>query len=558
MTRLTGWIPLAALAVAGWVAIVAPTPPAVVPANAPAGEFSAERAFVHVRAIAQFPRPNGSTADDAARAYILGQLETLGLKGETQTVTNTRGRALMLHNVMARIPGTASGTAGAKAIALVCHHDSVWDGPGASDDGSGVATVLETARAIKAMPPVKNDVVLLFTDAEEIGMVGAQAFVDGHPWAGQIGLVLNFEARGVSGPVLMFETSEQNGFLVRQFARSVPRPVANSIMYEVYRRMPNNGDMTIFKEAGLQGFNFAFIGSPQHYHKPTDDPTHMDLRSLQHHGSYALSLVRQFGDLDLSAMREPDAVYFDLFSRVLVHYPYTWAVPLAILNAVLWLGLTLGCRKRGKVSFKKLPVGAFAPLLTMVVVVAVLWFGFPSVARPFGARPDSRNLFLAWPYWLGAVGLTITLHGLVLGWCCRRVGPENLMLGALCLWSVLAEITAWWMPGASYLMLWPAVFCLLGVAATLMIPAFRTDSWRKEMVLGIASVPAVILLMPLVYSCYVGLGAPSTAVPMALLVLLLGAISGPLDAAVKAWRWTPASLGVLLVLISVSCARMAS
>jgi len=66
-------------------------------------------------------------------------------------------------------------------------------------------------------------------------------------------------------------------------------------MYEVYRRMPNDTDFTIFKEARLPGLNFAFIGDPQHYHAPSDDVAHLDSRCLQHVGSYALSLARHFG-----------------------------------------------------------------------------------------------------------------------------------------------------------------------------------------------------------------------------------------------------------------------
>lgn len=49
----------------------------------------------------------------------------------------------------------------------------------------------------------KNDIVILISDAEELGLLGAGAFVEHHPWAKDIGLVLNFEARGSGGPSYM-------------------------------------------------------------------------------------------------------------------------------------------------------------------------------------------------------------------------------------------------------------------------------------------------------------------------------------------------------------------
>jgi hypothetical protein len=121
-----------------------------------------------------------------------------------------------------------------------------------------VAVLLETLRALRSSPPLRNDLIFLFTDGEEPGLLGAKAFVDAHPAAAA--LVLNFEARGTSGPAFMFETSEGNGWIVRQFAEAAPYPQANSLSYKAYRNMPNDTDLTIFKKAGIAGLNFAFIG----------------------------------------------------------------------------------------------------------------------------------------------------------------------------------------------------------------------------------------------------------------------------------------------------------
>ena len=100
------------------------------------------------------------------------------------------------------------GPSGKKALMLCAHYDSVPTGPGASDNAAGVAVVLETLRALKAGPPLERDVIALFPDGEENGFHGSRLFVDEHPWAKDVSVVLNFDARGNSGPSIMFETSD--------------------------------------------------------------------------------------------------------------------------------------------------------------------------------------------------------------------------------------------------------------------------------------------------------------------------------------------------------------
>ena len=176
-------------------------PPNSVSASAPLDEFSAERAFRHVEALAREPRPVGTAAHAQARNYIVRELQTLGLNPQIQKTTVVDPKSAIdpkmiiagtVQNVVARI----AGIGGSKAILLVSHYDSVATGPGASDDASGVATLLETARSLKAGPPLKNDVIFLFTDGEEVGLLGAQAFVEAHPWVKGIGLALNFDTGG--------------------------------------------------------------------------------------------------------------------------------------------------------------------------------------------------------------------------------------------------------------------------------------------------------------------------------------------------------------------------
>src|SRR6266849_6361259 len=191
-----------------WLGVASVEPPPVVPEIAPATEFSAARAMRHLRVIAAKPHPVGSLENQKVREYLVEQLSRLGLDTQVQEATGFAAGgsiAATVRNIVARKKGATPRP----ALALVAHYDSVPAGPGAGDDGAGVAALLETARALHADPaPMHNDLLFLFTDGEEAGLLGAQAFIAENPSAKEVGLVLNFEGRGDSGPSLMFETSE--------------------------------------------------------------------------------------------------------------------------------------------------------------------------------------------------------------------------------------------------------------------------------------------------------------------------------------------------------------
>ena len=188
----------------------------------------------------------------------------------------------MARNVMAPLPTTNPDL---PALILACHYDSVPAGPGAGDDGAAVAALLEVARALMLKGPLARPVILLFTDGEELGLYGAQAFCENNPLADspqKVGLVLNFEARGSSGPSLMFETSKNNRWLIEQASAGLDRPMSSSAYVEIYRLMPNGSDLTVFMENEMPGMNFAFLRNPKHYHTPFDNLKNLDHQSLQH------------------------------------------------------------------------------------------------------------------------------------------------------------------------------------------------------------------------------------------------------------------------------------
>jgi hypothetical protein len=539
-------------------------PPAPVPSGAPDTEFSAERAFRHVQAVARVPHPVGSEAHRVAREYLLAELRAIGLAPEVQesVALAPNGSAAWLGNVVARLPGTRPGSA---AVLLATHYDSVPHAPGAGDAAAGVAALLETARALKAGAPPASDVIFLFSDGEEIGLLGARAFVREHPWLADVGVILNFEARGHAGPAYMFETGPGNGRLVEALGEAAPHPVASSLMFEVYRRMPNDTDFTVFKQAGVPGLNFAFIGGPTHYHMPLDTPENLDLGSLQHHGSYALALARHLGEQDLRRPPEDDRVYFDLFGRVLVHHPQAWVWPLAILAGLGYLGVVVLAWRRGRLSWIGLGAGALAPALAMALTVGAVWLVWQGIVAIHPAYRSQSFVYEAAWYWLGFLALTCAVvaawHGYVVEPVLGRlfgIPPErrmtSLALGALLWWLALLVAVAGLAPGASYLFLWPLLAGLAWLGMACVRPPERPVAGAVG--LALAAVPALVLLLPVIQGLYVARPIQEIAVAMVLMVLVLGALTPQLDFIARGARWLVPGVGLATAVIVLGTAAL--
>ncbi len=332
-------------------------PPAPRGTDTPPDQFSATRARdVLARVLGDgAPHPTGTAANAAVRARLQAELTALGLRPQVEERFVCGGsRCGTVFNLMARVPGATSGE---PAVLLACHYDSVWAGAGAADDGVGVATALEAARALLAGPRPRRDVWLLIDDGEEQALLGAEAFVREPERVKQTAAVVNVEARGTTGPSLLFEMSTGNARLVAAAARALPRPATNSIYYTIYQRLPNDTDLTVFKRAGMAGVNFAFVGGPLRYHTPRDDLAHLDLGSLQHHGDHALAMVRALADEGGPWKAPGDAVFFDVLTLFIVRWPEPWTVPLAVLGALLVIASVL-LRRRGERNADGQPVGS--------------------------------------------------------------------------------------------------------------------------------------------------------------------------------------------------------
>ncbi len=528
-------------------------PPSAVPANAPATVFSSARAMAHLREIAQRPHPTGSAENVRVREYLVAQLAALGLQPEVQRATSVAHAemittAAVVHNIIARIDGTAS----IGAILLVAHYDSVPTSPGASDDGSGVVAILEAVRALLAGPRLQNDVIVLFTDGEELGLLGARAFAADHPWMGDVALVLNLEARGASGPVVLFETSDANAGLIGEYSEAAPHPVTSSLLPSLYRMLPNDTDLTVFLRQDVPGLNFAYADDWTRYHTGRDSLADIDERSVQHHGMNLLALVQQFGNHDLRETGEADAIFFSVLSQWIIHYPQSWAMPVAVLATLSFLGLLLFGRARRRLTFAGVALGGVATVACAAVLGGLAYLGVQALNV---LEANELSVFMGGTYnvhWyeLGFLLLFLGVGGWLTTAVARRVQPLNLSTGALLVWLILAVACAILLPGASYLFAWPALAGLVALAVRLAIPH---EALTRLSVLLPASV-GIGVATPALYLVLVMAGINGVVLLAVMIALFLGVVLPQFTQEDKphAWTWqmaaVPMGTGVALLL----------
>ena len=472
---------------------VAERPPS--PASAPETEFSAERAWGHLERIAgEEPTPIGSAGGDEVRDYLVDELTALGLDVKVQEGVGVRtfgadtiaGR---LENVVATIPGDDSPG----RVFLTAHYDTTFGTPGASDDKAAVAAILETAHALKSGEKLRNDVVLLLTDGEEPGLLGAAAFVEQHPYGDDGGVVLNWEATGNAGPSVLFETSRGNAALIEEFAASAPYPVGEAAMAELYGLSSQNTDFTVLKEEGFVGLNFAFIDGGAYYHNPRDTVENFDPASMQHHGANMLALARAFGERDLATLdSDTNATFFTVFGAV-VSYPAWLIRPLAGLAVIAVLVLALLARHRTLVTGPWLIAGMAAALIPLIVapLAAIgLWEGLVLLRPAYaGMRDPYQPELYRWT-------LAALAEAIILGWYAllrRRIGPAAMAIGALAWPATLGVGTAWLAPGLSYYGSLSAVAAACGCLVALTIDEKRA-AWRV-VALTAGAAPGVLILI---------------------------------------------------------------
>jgi len=523
--------------------------PLPVSADAPKNVFSAERAEEYLRTLVadSIPHPAGSEQNKVVRDRVVKIFKSFGYAPELHTTsaklkyrrTKDDLDVVPLTNIIARLPGNSNEKLG--AVAITSHFDSVPYGPGASDDGVGTAALLEVARMLKSEGSHRRDIIFLATDGEEYGLMGATQFVKEHELANEIEFVVNLEARGTTGPCLMFQTSDDSQFLINLLNETVARPICSSVFYEVYKRMPRNTDFTVYVANGARGYNYAYIGNVRGYHTPEDNFENADRGSLQHHGDNALALARKLSSLENVKFEPKRAVYFDVMARGIVAWPESWSLWASCGFGILFLGMLFVVRPT-----------VFAKDIVVIVlcIVIIMLLG---VLVDFGLKMDGR-LDFPWPeqplpilltYWIGMLAV-YSYGSLFLSdriesvWC--------ITWGAA---VVICLLTSLLVAGASYLFLIPT---MVACVALIVLNPFTGRCWFAASIA--AAVFAGLPYLPLEQLFYDAIGFKLNLVLSARTALLGATLLPILTSTTRRVRQTYAYLFLALFVVALSASLL--
>ena len=489
--------PIAALLglVAGLSVLILPSP---APATADPTEFSAERAMASINRLADEPHSVlDREAHDRARDDIIGMFTDLGYTAdvhsdplfdfsipedkETFDMLSTEQQAAVkdapAETIVVDVPGKSERT-----MALMAHYDSATDSDGdrarfttsgdsygAADDGYGVAAIVETLRALKAEGrQPENSLKIVITDAEEIGLIGARNEMHHHRADYEnVDLVLNLEARGMSGPAFMFETSPNNSAVAGYFLSHVKQPVSSSLLPSLYARMPNSTDMAKVIPEGFTVLNIAAVGEAEHYHHSTDAPHYVDHSTLQHYGDQVLDLTRvwAFDGQAPTLTANGDLHFFQLWRGLTVRYPAAVGTGLGCLAVIAALGAVVVRAKslRWKrvlgtiwgLTWRAASVSAAAGLVQLGAM-AMKW------APESGLGP---NPLLVWMFAIGAlIGAGLTAHFVTRRWK-KGLGQEAIAAVLLLLTAACVPVMVL-VPGTAYVLVLPT----LALALTTLAP----------------------------------------------------------------------------------------
>ncbi len=461
MRRLAALIVCLGAAFLLFYASTATPPPRA--AGAPANVFSAGRALSDISVIARAPHPDGSDEIAAVRTYLLGRMTAMGLHPRIQTADSVHERTFgqdiyaggaRVRNLIGVLPGRDPRL---PALALMAHYDTVPGSPGAADDSAGVASALEVLRVIAARGQPLRDVVVILTDGEEQGLLGAQAFFDGDPLAAHLGFVINMESRGGGGRAAMFQTGTDDGGAIQLFARTAKRPSSASLLPFIYHYLPNDTDFTVSLAKGLPGYNLAFIGRQFDYHSPSSTVAALDKGSVQHMGDEAVGPALALAFSPTLPARTPDLVYGDIFGLGVVAYsPAQGWLILALAAGLVLIAAALAGRA-GALQRRAVLIGLLTgPALLLGGGIALFaareltgagtgWFSY----RPLLARFPIYEAAIALAA-LGSMALAAVLAG-------RRGRASGAWIGLLFVALAASAAVQAAAPLAAFVIVWPTL-----------------------------------------------------------------------------------------------------
>ena len=364
------------------------------PQGTDAEGFSAARVVKDIEVISKEHHSVAHPQERAeVREYLVQRLEELGadtvIRFEYDSLVSPSNRPFVYNfdavDILAEFP-PLNPSEEDTYLMFVAHYDSryaqimpkdtVWS-YGAADDGYGLGVTLETvSQVLKIRDQWKQGVKVLFTDAEEVGMMGMKAIWENNKEVfDNVGLMINIEARGPWGPALLFEACPGNEKVMQLYADAARYPFTYSLTTVVYKFMPNFTDFTIVKDS-IPGLNFSTIADVNHYHTDLDNFSNISPKSIQHYGAQILPVVEtyltteEYSDKD--AMRaEDDATNFTIPLLGLFNFSKVGYVIFNVVIFVLFLLLFALEGVRGRLKAARV-FKVSASVLGLAVVVLAL------------------------------------------------------------------------------------------------------------------------------------------------------------------------------------------
>lgn len=536
MTERQGWLRgllVAALLMLGFASKGLIVAPPAVPPHIAAGDFDTARALGRLQRILgdERPHPVDTAGDDAVRGRLIAELRAIGVQPQVHEAMDCSGfpnlRVIScshVRNVVATVPGRTAG----RSLLLNAHYDSTPTGPGAGDDGLGVASLLEIGSILKASPALRP-VTLLFNEGEEFGLNGSAAFVRTDPVARQVDSLINIDTRGVSGQALMYETSQPNGAALALYGRAARRPYANSLSTDFAKLIPNTTDVVKFRSAGWTLMNFGIIGNETRYHSSGDTVPALNHATLYHLGSEALALTRVIADTaNPSSAASGQRVFTDVAGRAFIQLPLAVAAVVLVLLVIAALVLVFRAKALGKalliaagVTLSGIAASAFVAFIATLLRPGDFWRAYPLVSYLGVYSILIAAMMAAWARWNSrfdrpamraaawllillvgaAISLlmpgaiifflfapAIALAGILAGRSSPAAGTVLAVLATLVQFLMLAELLA----GVETLLIDGPLWAVAPIAALAILPALvELGNARLRPAIGVLLVAAV-------------------------------------------------------------------
>jgi len=476
-------------------------------------DFSLEKANEMLKVIAMEPHPSGSEQNEKVREYLVNYLRSLGMQVEVQKEAGiSEGMEYHLGNIIAKTSNTSKDGLN---ILLSAHYDSVATGPGAADDGAGVAALLEAARKISNSKSIKNNIYILLTDGEELDLLGAKSFVkQNKSLSNNIDFVANFEARGNRGPLVMFETSDNNLGILNAYKKFFDFPLGFSFSQDIYKNMPNDTDFTVFKKEGISGMNFAVLDGFDTYHTKNDNVRNLNRQTLMEYGNTAISVVDYFGNISkkefLNVKQEKsNAIYFPLLKGNLVVYSEELVMPLMVFTLIFFLAILLWGIRKKILDLLEMLKGALIGFgviigLTVLSILAVLM-----IIQLHHLKVKGINVqFFSYEnnYAMSILAVVLLLICLIYQFFSKKLILMNLAAGGLCVWTLLMVIGSIFLRGASYIFIVPLIFTMIAFAYYLLRGSARITIAEKTIISAFVMIFTCLIIVPIIYMVYIAMG----------------------------------------------------